>query len=639
MHTLGKFARAAAFGRRTALAAIVAAQRAGQGADPHRRTGADHRSARDAGRGDDQRHEDVLGTEQYTAGGRKIELVIADTNCNPDQALTQARRLALQEKVHFLIGPLCGHEGPAVAQVSRETGIPLVMDPAGADNVTKWDRMPTVVRTAISASQLGHPFGEYLYKELGLRNVTFIAPTTPAATRSHGAIKTFTRSRRQGRESSGSRWPPPTTAPRWRRSLGHRGVAVVVVGADRIRLFEAWFNFGYDRKYKLYGGYWLHEDMMPQVDDRAVGLICNSLHYVAGIDTPENKAFVDDYAEVQAPAVLVRRVGLHRRLWTKAAIDSIGGNVEDRAAFLKAMRTVQVKAPRGPLKLDAYDNPIQNVYIASREGEASGPRRPADEHADQDLRGGVAVLDLDAGGIPRARPVQALMRLSASRRAAMPGRPSRSDMMSSIILQAINGISLAALLFLLASGFTLTFGLMRVVNMAYGAYYLLGGYVGYSVARRPAASSSRSLGGGLTIVVLGFLRRPLSHPPARRQPPGAGAAHGRRRLRDRRGVPGDLGRRQPEGRRRRRICAARSSCPAGSIYPKYRFALILFGTFAAVALWLLYTRPRSARWCAPASTTARWSTPPASMSTACSCWSRRSPRSSPAWRAWSAARS
>ena len=46
----------------------------------------------------------------YTAGGRKIELVVADTTCNPDQALTQARRLAQQEKVHFLLGPLCGHE-------------------------------------------------------------------------------------------------------------------------------------------------------------------------------------------------------------------------------------------------------------------------------------------------------------------------------------------------------------------------------------------------------------------------------------------------------------------------------------------------------------------------------------------------
>jgi hypothetical protein len=49
----------------------------------------------------------------YTAAGRKVELVIADTTCNPDQALTQGRRLALQDKVHFIIGPLCGHEGPA----------------------------------------------------------------------------------------------------------------------------------------------------------------------------------------------------------------------------------------------------------------------------------------------------------------------------------------------------------------------------------------------------------------------------------------------------------------------------------------------------------------------------------------------
>ena len=43
--------------------------------------------------------------------------------------------------------------------------------------------------------------------------------------------------------------------------------------------------------------------------------------------------------------------------------------------------------------------------------------------------------------------------------------------MNSGVLQAINGISFAALLFLLASGFTLSFGLMRVVNMAHGAYY------------------------------------------------------------------------------------------------------------------------------------------------------------------------
>src|SRR4051812_2327259 len=45
------------------------------------------------------------------AGGRKVEFVIADTTCNPDQALTQARRMVHQEKVNFIVGPLCGHEG------------------------------------------------------------------------------------------------------------------------------------------------------------------------------------------------------------------------------------------------------------------------------------------------------------------------------------------------------------------------------------------------------------------------------------------------------------------------------------------------------------------------------------------------
>lgn len=48
--------------------------------------------------------------------------------------------------------------------------------------------------------------------------------------------------------------------------------------------------------------------------------------------------------------------------------------------------------------------------------------------------------------------------------------------------QALNGLSFGALLFLLASGLTLVFGLMRIVNMAHGAFYMLGGYVGVVVA-------------------------------------------------------------------------------------------------------------------------------------------------------------
>ena len=46
----------------------------------------------------------------------------------------------------------------------------------------------------------------------------------------------------------------------------------------------------------------------------------------------------------------------------------------------------------------------------------------------------------------------------------------------------LNGITLGSLYFLVASGFTLIFGLMRNVNLAHGSFYLLGGYVGYGFA-------------------------------------------------------------------------------------------------------------------------------------------------------------
>lgn len=65
------------------------------------------------------------------------------------------------------------------------------------------------------------------------------------------------------------------------------------------------------------------------------------------------------------------------------------------------------------------------------------------------------------------------------------------------ILSLLNGLTLAALYFLVASGFTLVFGLMRNVNLAHGSLYLMGAYVGYSVGD--------ASGSWLLAVAAGFL--------------------------------------------------------------------------------------------------------------------------------------
>jgi branched-subunit amino acid ABC-type transport system permease component len=52
-----------------------------------------------------------------------------------------------------------------------------------------------------------------------------------------------------------------------------------------------------------------------------------------------------------------------------------------------------------------------------------------------------------------------------------------------IITQTLNGLFSAALLFLIASGLTLAFGVMRIVNIAHGSFYMLGAYLAYTSTR------------------------------------------------------------------------------------------------------------------------------------------------------------
>lgn len=73
------------------------------------------------------------------------------------------------------------------------------------------------------------------------------------------------------------------------------------------------------------------------------------------------------------------------------------------------------------------------------------------------------------------------------------------------VQQALNGLSFGALLFLLASGLTLIFGLMRVANIAHGSYYLLGAYVGLSVMRWTATFPLAILAGGAAVAIIGIV--------------------------------------------------------------------------------------------------------------------------------------
>jgi branched-chain amino acid transport system permease protein len=87
------------------------------------------------------------------------------------------------------------------------------------------------------------------------------------------------------------------------------------------------------------------------------------------------------------------------------------------------------------------------------------------------------------------------------------------------IVQTLSGISFAAILFLLTSGLSLIFGVMNIVNVAHGSYYMLGGYIGLTVYDVTGSYFLAILGGGISIGIIGivmqrfFLRTYVEHFP------------------------------------------------------------------------------------------------------------------------------
>ena len=86
--------------------------------------------------------------------------------------------------------------------------------------------------------------------------------------------------------------------------------------------------------------------------------------------------------------------------------------------------------------------------------------------------------------------------------------------MNTLVLNTLNAISYAAILFLLASGFSLIFGVMGVLNLSHGALYMVGAYVGWTIAVKVGASfwlgavAGGACAGLISLVMeAGFFRR------------------------------------------------------------------------------------------------------------------------------------
>jgi branched-chain amino acid transport system substrate-binding protein len=303
----------------------------------------------------------------YTAGGRRIELIVEDDEAIPAVGLTKARKLVERDKVDVMAGALLSSTGYALAPYIDAVGVPMVYPVVSADDLTQRKRSKWIVRTGWTASQPNHLFGEYAYRVLERRRIATIALDYAFGWESVGGFqRTF--------EAAGGIiaqriWAPVSVhdfAPYLAQVSGDvDAVYALVLGRAALQFMRQYQEFGLKQRTLLIGGgTTTDEHVLPFMGDEALGVI-TALHYSAALDTPANRRFAAAYRArfKKVPSYYSESMYSGAR-WLAAAAQAVNGRVEDRAAFLDALRRVHVAdLPRGPMRLDEYGSPIENVYV------------------------------------------------------------------------------------------------------------------------------------------------------------------------------------------------------------------------------------------------------------------------------------
>ena len=317
--------------------------------------------------GIDMRDGFLLYLEQHgnKLGGMDVKLIIEDEQGKGDVAVTKAKKLVLQDKVHMLIGGVLASTGYALAPVSTELKTMYIPSIPAADDLTQRQlkNFPYLIRTSWSSSQPHHPLGQWACDQGYKKVVTIAADYAFGYEVVGGFQKAF--------EDCGGKiiqkiWPPlgakdfgpfiPTI------KADTDAVFSLMVGPMPAQFIKQMRGAGF-KKPIIGGGTSYDEFVLPFMGDEAIGDV-SALHYSAALDTPKNIEFVKAYrAKFGKVPSYYSENNYTTAQWLDEALKKAGGKWPGPEELIKIMVGIKLDAVRGPVSFDDMRNPIQNIYI------------------------------------------------------------------------------------------------------------------------------------------------------------------------------------------------------------------------------------------------------------------------------------
>ncbi len=298
-------------------------------------------------------------------GGADVKFIVEDEQGKPDTAVTKAKKLILQDKVHMFIGGLLASSGYAMAPVSTAEKTLYIASVPAADDLTQrqLSKYPYFIRTTWSSSQPHHPLGQWACDQ-GYKKVAAIAADYAFGYEVLGGFqKAF--------EDCGGKiiqkiWPPLGTKdfgpyiPTIKSDAD--AIFTLMVGPMSLQ-FPKQLRAAGIKKPIIGGGTSYDEFVLPFMGDEVIGDV-SALMYSAALETPKNEAFVKAYrAKYGKVPSYYSEANYTTAQMIDEAVKQSGGKYPGAEPFIRTMLALKIDAVRGPVSFDDMRNPIENIYI------------------------------------------------------------------------------------------------------------------------------------------------------------------------------------------------------------------------------------------------------------------------------------
>jgi branched-chain amino acid transport system substrate-binding protein len=274
----------------------------------------------------------------------------------------------VRDKVDFLAGFGLTPEALAVADIATQAKKPMVIFNAATSIITT--KSPYIVRTSMTLPQVSAPLGTWAAKN-GIKTVvTLVADYGPGSDAEAAFKKTFTAGGGQVTESIRTPLQNPDFAPFIQRVKDAKPDAVFIfvpAGQQSIAVMKAYTERGLAAAgiKAIATGDVTDVHVLAAMGDPALGLI-TTFHYSAAHDSPENKAFLQAYAQVAPNAGKPNFMAVGAFDGMAAIYDMIAksGGTIDADKAIEIAKGFKTTSPRGPIAIDRETRDIvQTIYV------------------------------------------------------------------------------------------------------------------------------------------------------------------------------------------------------------------------------------------------------------------------------------